>query len=134
MSSRTTIFFATDIHGSERCFIKFLNAAKFYQAKVLILGGDITGKALIPIVRQSGSTTHTAKFLGQQATLESEEAIAAFERQIRHAGAYPYRTTLEELAAMEAERSLVDRLFTRMMLEDATIQLSNTRATQLHCN
>jgi uncharacterized protein len=117
MNRRTTIFFATDIHGSERCFIKFINAAKFYQANVLILGGDITGKALVPIVRQAGSTTYAAKFLGQPATLESEDAIAAFERQVRHAGAYPYRTTQDELAALEADRSLVDRLFTRLMVE-----------------
>ena len=68
-TTRTTIFFATDVHGSERCFIKFINAAKFYQANVLILGGDITGKALVPIVRQAGSTNYTANFLGQAATL-----------------------------------------------------------------
>ncbi len=119
MSSRTTIFFATDIHGSERCFMKFINAAKFYQANVLILGGDITGKALVPIVRQPGPVAerYRATFLGETATLDSGEALAAFERKIRHAGAYPYRTTPEELAAMEADRALVDRLFTRLMVE-----------------
>src|SRR5258708_37235790 len=117
MNRRTTIFFATDVHGSERCFIKFINAAKFYQANVLILGGDITGKALVPIVRQACSTNYTANFLGQAATLESEEAIAAFERQVRQAGAYPFRTTRDELAAMESDRSLVHRPFTRLMAE-----------------
>lgn len=117
MNRDTTIFFATDIHGSERCFLKFINAAKFYQAGVLILGGDITGKALVSIVRQPGGTTCSASFLGQNVTLESEEAVAAFERQVRHAGAYPFRTTPEELTAMEADRSLVDKLFTRLMVE-----------------
>jgi len=87
VSQRTTIFFATDIHGSERCFIKFVNAAKFYQANVLILGGDITGKAMVPIVRQANGASYRATFLGETSTLESEEAIAAFERQVRHAGA-----------------------------------------------
>lgn len=117
MSRRTTIFFATDIHGSERCFIKFINAAKFYQANVLILGGDITGKALVPIVRQPGTSNYKAEYLGEQATLESQEAIEAFERQVRHSGAYPFRTTREELAAMESDRKLVDKLFTRLMVE-----------------
>jgi len=117
MSQRTTIFFATDIHGSERCFIKFINAAKFFQARVLILGGDITGKALVPIVRKSGTSSYTAKFLGQEAILESEGAIADFERQVRHGGAYPFRTTQDELMAMESDRDLVDRLFTRLMVE-----------------
>jgi Icc-related predicted phosphoesterase len=38
------IFFATDIHGSDRCFRKFLNAGKFYGVEAIVLGGDITGK------------------------------------------------------------------------------------------
>lgn len=116
MSRRTTIFFATDIHGSERCFIKFINAAKFYQAEVLILGGDITGKAIVPIVRQANGMSYRATFLGEAPTLESEEAVAAFERQVRYAGAYPFRTTPEEVAVMETDRTLVDRLFTRLMV------------------
>lgn len=118
MSHPTVIFFATDIHGSERCFMKFINAAKFYSASVLILGGDITGKALVPVVRQSGTSgAYRATFLGESVTLESDEALAAFEKQVRHAGTYPFRTTTEELAAMESDRSLVDRLFTRLMVE-----------------
>ncbi len=51
------IFFATDVHGSERCFRKFLAAAKVYQANVLLLGGDVAGKGLIPIVRHNGSVS-----------------------------------------------------------------------------
>ena len=50
-SNGLRLFFATDVHGSERCFRKFLNAGKFYDVQHLILGGDITGKVLIPIVR-----------------------------------------------------------------------------------
>jgi uncharacterized protein len=116
MSRRTTIFFATDIHGSERCFMKFINAAKFYQANVLILGGDITGKALVPIVRKSGGS-YSASFLSQTATLQTEKELEDFEKQVRHAGAYPYRTTPEGMTALEGDRSLVDRLFTRLMVE-----------------
>lgn len=116
MSRRTTIFFATDIHGSERCFMKFINAAKFYQANVLIMGGDITGKALVPLVRQANGS-YRANFLGQAEVLEGERAISEFERRVRHGGAYPFRTTPEELAAMENDRTLVDHLFSRLMVE-----------------
>lgn len=117
MSRPTVLFFATDIHGSERCFMKFINAAKFYSANALILGGDITGKALVPVIRQPANASYRANFLGEAVTLETDEALAAFERQVRHAGAYPFRTTPDELAAMESDRSLVDRLFTRLMVE-----------------
>ena len=47
------IFFATDIHGSERCFRKWLAAAKVYDAQCVVLGGDITGKSLVPLCRGS---------------------------------------------------------------------------------
>ena len=50
----TTLFYATDIHGSERTFRKFLNAGKFYNAQVLVMGGDIIGKLAIPIIQEAG--------------------------------------------------------------------------------
>jgi Icc-related predicted phosphoesterase len=53
------VFFATDLHGSEMCWRKFLNAAKFYEADVLICGGDMTGKAIVPIVQEDGRFTFT---------------------------------------------------------------------------
>ncbi len=47
------IYFATDVHGSEICWKKFLAASKFYDADTLILGGDMTGKVIIPIIQGS---------------------------------------------------------------------------------
>ena len=48
------IFFATDIHGSEVCWRKFLNAGTFHKADNLVMGGDMTGKAMVPIVSRIG--------------------------------------------------------------------------------
>ena len=48
------VFFATDIHGSEICWRKFLNAAAFYKADAVILGGDVTGKVMVPITEHNG--------------------------------------------------------------------------------
>jgi len=53
----TTRFFATDVHGSDICWKKFINAGKFYKADVIILGGDMTGKAIVPIIHQGGDTS-----------------------------------------------------------------------------
>ena len=50
------IFFVTDLHGSEVCWKKFLNAGSFYGADVVILGGDVTGKAMVPIVQRANGT------------------------------------------------------------------------------
>ncbi len=49
-----TVYYASDIHGSDRLWRKFVNAGKFYDADVLVMGGDITGKAVVPIVRYNG--------------------------------------------------------------------------------
>ena len=48
----TRLFFATDLHGSERTYRKFINAGKFYDVDILVMGGDITGKLLIPIIKE----------------------------------------------------------------------------------
>ena len=47
----TRLFFAADIHGSQVTFRKFLAAADFYGVDALVFGGDLMGKALVPIVR-----------------------------------------------------------------------------------
>ena len=59
------LFFATDLHGSEKCFMKFLNAAKFYEADGLILGGDLTGKGLIPLVPPTAAATAPSSRVGR---------------------------------------------------------------------
>jgi uncharacterized protein len=61
----TKLFFATDVHGSEICWKKFISAAKFYEADVLILGGDMTGKAIVPIVALGGGK-HKVTLLEQE--------------------------------------------------------------------
>ncbi|MGC2004339.1 hypothetical protein, partial [Trebonia sp.] len=60
------IYFATDIHGSEVCWRKFLNAARFYQADTLILGGDVSGKAVVPVVARPGDGFLIRQFHGER--------------------------------------------------------------------
>ncbi len=67
------IFFATDIHGSEVCWRKFLNAAAFYQADLVVLGGDVTGKVMIPITAHQGYWQVTVR--GQTHRLETQQEL-----------------------------------------------------------
>ena len=60
----TRIFFTTDVHASDRCFRKFLNASKVYKADCLVLGGDITGKVLVPII-EAPEGTFRARLFGK---------------------------------------------------------------------
>ncbi len=114
--SRFTIYFATDIHGSESCFRKFLAAGRFYGVDAVILGGDIAGKALIPVV-EGARGTWDARFYGKPIHLTSAEELAGFERRIRLQGFYPYRTTPEEAEAIARRGEALDRAFARAIGE-----------------
>ena len=114
--ANTRIFFTSDVHGSEVCFVKFLNAAKFYQANILILGGDMTGKMIVPLVNQADGTS-VADFLGVREVVKNPEEQGALEKRIRNSGYYPYSTTMDEFEALQNDKSLVDKLFSRVMAE-----------------
>lgn len=46
MKNTFKIFFATDLHGSTVCFKKYLTAKEFYKVDYLFLGGDLSGKKI----------------------------------------------------------------------------------------
>jgi Icc-related predicted phosphoesterase len=71
---RLRLFYASDIHGSEKCFLKFINAARFYGIDVLVLGGDLTGKVVIPVVRQ-GADRYVAQFQGEAHLIDGVRLI-----------------------------------------------------------
>lgn len=116
------IFFATDIHGSETCFMKFVNAGKFYKADILIMGGDITGKMLIPIV-PSGSGKYSLQFLGKQMSVTGEQ-LPSLDKQIRQTGYYPYPSSEEEVAKMKSDPDYVEKVFSHVMYEGLARWLS----------
>src|SRR4051794_1178975 len=95
------LFFATDIHGSETCWRKFLNSGAHYEADVVILGGDMTGKALVPIVDEGGGRWH-ATLLENREELEGEDAVREFEQAVIRRGYYPFRTTPDEVRELAA--------------------------------
>ena len=103
------LFFTTDIHGSERCFRKFVNAGKFYETQAIILGGDITGKAIIPIV-SAGSGIYKATITSKERLLTKDE-LEDFEKEIRFNGYYPYVTDPDELAVIESDPRGIEKLF-----------------------
>jgi hypothetical protein len=114
MVRRMKIFFATDIHGSETCWRKFLNAAAFYKADLVILGGDVTGKVMVPIVAHAGYWTTTVR--GEQLRMETQEELAAVQTQIRNRGSYPAIVTPDELSELSATEGAVDQRFSTEMM------------------
>ncbi len=104
------IFFATDVHGSSRCFKKFVGAAKFYGAGVLILGGDMTGKMVVPIARQTDGSYLTS-FAGKELRLGDASEVHEFERRTEDMGFYPNVMTEEEFQQVRERPDEQERLF-----------------------
>ncbi len=136
MANRTRVYFVTDVHGSDKCFRKFVNAAKFYEAQVLVLGGDITGKMVIPIVDQGNGTYH-CRFLGNELVLKLKEELDATITNIRDAGFYPHMSNPQEVAELTANKPKLDALFEKLMVEsiDRWVKLAHERlsGTNVKC-
>ena len=111
------IFFASDLHGSDRCFRKFLNAAKFYKADWLIMGGDAAGKHLVPLLREGSGWRGTFQGVGLQA--QTAEELKALEARLADVGAYTLPTDAEFIAQLSADPALVESTLHRLIVERA---------------
>jgi len=111
----TKLFFATDIHGSDICWSKFLNAGKFYEADVLILGGDMTGKAVVPFIHQGGNN-YRITLLEQVFDISTDEELQDMVKRVRSRGYYPYITNPDELIDLEKKPELVHEIFLSQVL------------------
>lgn len=109
------IFFATDVHGSEVCYRKFLNSWKFYNADVLILGGDVTGKMVVPVINRQGK--YQAKVYGTPYEANNEAELETLKRKIRDISGYPYLTNEDEDAKLRDDPGKVEELFRKLSME-----------------
>jgi Icc-related predicted phosphoesterase len=112
------IFFATDIHGSDRCLRKFVNAGAFYQVDAVVMGGDITGKMIVPVVDEGGGS-YAAHIFGRKRVVDAE-GLAALNKFIADAGFYPHPMTPDEVAAYKDDPEAVRELFRKLMTETLT--------------
>ena len=110
------IYFCSDLHASRRCWKKFLNSWRFYGADHIIVGGDITGKFVVPIVAGPRGTW-SATYLGVERRVASPEALARLETWIADAGQYSFRTTPDEREWYGEDQSRIDGLFRRLAVE-----------------
>jgi uncharacterized protein len=125
----TRIYYASDVHGSNRCFRKFLNAAKFYQANVLVMGGDILGKAIV-FLEEVDPGSYITEEHGRQVRLTTEQQVQAFEARASDKGLYSYRCRQGEPRELHASGE-IKPLFERLMKERllAWLTLADERLT-----
>jgi uncharacterized protein len=113
---KSRVFFITDVHGSTRCFKKFLNAAKFYKANILVLGGDLTGKVLIPVVDQ-GDGTFRCRFEGNELSLRNRKEVDDVVARATDSGLYTRIMTRKEFEEISADPKNVTAAFNKAMVD-----------------
>jgi Icc-related predicted phosphoesterase len=112
----TSVFFVTDVHGSERTFRKFLSVGEYYEADVVMCCGDITGKMVVPIVKGSDGV-YISKLFGQEQRSTTEQELTKLEETISNTGYYPYRTDEDGKKQLQEDPKKIDELFRKLMFE-----------------
>lgn len=122
------LYFCSDLHASDRCWLKFLAAPKFYGADVIVVGGDITGKFIVPIVAQPDGTW-TSRYMGVERRLVSRDDVEHLAAMISNAGSYPVEMSLEEYRSYDGRQERIDGLFGVQVLERVRrwVQLADER-------
>lgn len=112
----TRIYFATDVHGSEKVWLKFLKARNFYKADVVILGGDLTGKAMVPVIKQPDGTFRL-NYMLKNTTVKTPTELEEHEKYLLSSGFYLYHTDPKEFDELVANEQRRDEIFTQLMIE-----------------
>jgi uncharacterized protein len=117
------LFFVSDIHGSETCFRKLVNAGKFYGVDVLIMGGDLAGKELVPIV------DNTARFRGSDFVFKNDGELGDFERRVAAVGGYTLQTDEAFLDRLRNEPDLAEQTLRELIVArtKAWVELAGER-------
>jgi len=110
------IYYSSDLHGSEKCWRKFLATPKYYEADIIMIGGDITGKFIVPIIHLPKGRVE-ATFMGRKRKLRKEKDIEALKKQIANTGQYAIEMTQEEYQGYENDPSRLDALFKKLLVE-----------------
>lgn len=124
----TRLFYATDIHGSERTYRKFVNAGKFYNANVLVMGGDITGKLLVPVIKDKNGH-YRATLQGQTEYYDSEADLQSLYDRLGLLGYYYKVMDEDEFHSIAEDPAEVDALFHKMARQrlDSWVNLAEER-------
>ena len=110
------LYYASDVHGSDICWRKFLGAGRHYGVSKLVMGGDLTGKVVVPI-ETGPDGAFAAEFLGERRTGRGEEALAELCGAVRYNGMYPWPAPAEEIARYAADDEARDELFDRLIVD-----------------
>lgn len=110
------IYYTSDLHGSDKCWKKFMVTPKHYQADIIIIGGDITGKFIVPIIRLPNGRVE-ATFMGRKRKFKKEKDVEVLKQQIADTGQYWLDVTQEEYQDYTDNPSKLDEIFDKLITE-----------------
>jgi Icc-related predicted phosphoesterase len=114
--AKAKLMFATDLHGSETVWRKFLNTAKIYDVDALVLSGDMTGKIMVPIIKRPDGK-YDAHLINRPYVLNNEAELEDFKKRVRMISYLPYVTTTEEAQRIGSDEQYREDLFERLECE-----------------
>jgi Icc-related predicted phosphoesterase len=118
MAKHLRFYMCSDLHAANRTYRKLLNAIKMnvYETHVVLIAGDLTGKAIVPIIAQ-GNGRYAATFLDQDHLVETETERKNLANSISDIGYYPHETDQDEVDALRADKTKMDELFRQKMIQ-----------------
>jgi len=109
--------YIADIHGSETVWRKWISAQSMYEVDVSILAGDLSGKAIVPIIKGTEGS-YTCRYEGRVEKASSEKELENIADKLRSRGIYPYVSTQEDVEKLKSSTDAVERLFKRVIVDE----------------
>ena len=107
------LYYASDVHGSDQCWRKFLGAGRFYEVNALMMGGDLTGKAIVPIEHDGRRLVLRRVPRARRGAAAMQESLDELTSAIRYNGMYPWVASADEIARHRADAAARAELFER---------------------
>jgi uncharacterized protein len=132
-SKITRVLYGSDFHGSDIVYRKFLAAAFQYNADILVVGGDVTGKAMVPVIHQGKGTYHSSLF-GKETVSSNPAELEKTKKDIANVGFYPIVIEQDEANELENSPEKMSSRFEHEMCERVRewMKLADEKLTPQH--
>jgi Icc-related predicted phosphoesterase len=102
--------YVADIHGSESVWRKWITAQSMYEIDVSVLAGDLSGKTIVPIIKESDGS-YTCRHEGRVEKASRQNELEDIMQRLRNRGIYPYISTQDEVQKLKSNPARVEDLF-----------------------
>ncbi len=110
------LYYASDVHGSDQCWRKFLGAGRFYGVNGADHGRRPDGQG--DRADHDGRRVVQAEFLGERQRGKGEADLEKLEGAIRYNGMYPWRAVAEEVSEAHGDAEIREQLFEQVIVDE----------------